>query len=127
MNIKEFIEKAIEGGWRATIVTNGIKMTSGNWEAIMMQAGSFSGVWLLDPLAWQAVGKVEGWGKYLCEHCGQDFDPQETREELHDVCMQANRCRGIWQEDFRPKMHRFIDSLCDGKSLETALSEATSN
>lgn len=44
MTITQFIEKAVDGGWQADDETTTATM-------------------LLDPLAWQAVGKVEGWPK----------------------------------------------------------------
>lgn len=52
---------------------------------------------LLDPLAWQAVGKTRGWGK-----SDGDFE---------------NRKYDMWQEQW----HRFIDHLADGKTIDEAL------
>jgi len=76
MTIKDFINKAIEGGWMPDADTPEIY-----YEGIRTNA-------LLDPLAWQAVGKVEGW---------EDRDTEPN-----------------WQN----KMHQMIDALVEGKTLE---------
>ncbi len=51
MTIKQFIQKAIEGGWEVKKATALIKL----------ELSVIPEVVLLDPLAWQAVGKVEEW------------------------------------------------------------------
>lgn len=53
MNIKTFIKKAIEGGW---VPNKNIPFAD-----IEGYAGFYKEGTLLDPLAWQAVGNVEGW------------------------------------------------------------------
>lgn len=45
MTIKEFIEKAIEGGWIVRASLTHLEI-------------------LFDPLAWKAVGKVAGWDRH---------------------------------------------------------------
>lgn len=70
MTTKEFIEKAIEGGWR-------IEGYGKNWKYDISEYGALSAYEnsrsiysnkyfkekiLLDPLSWAAVGKTEGWG-----------------------------------------------------------------
>jgi hypothetical protein len=89
MTITQFIEKAIAGGWdkkRALYNPNDIS-------SYVMEK-----MWL-DPIAWQAVGRVEGWGTY-------DTDNKTT----------ANN--NIIGEISLLNMHLMIDSLWKGKSLE---------
>lgn len=112
---QQFIEDAIKGGWRnlAPICFDVVAMEpfipdfiDGN--QITLQ------VILLDPLAWIAVGKARGWdGKQNCNNCG---DPWEKacwcdRYALHAV------------DRYRHYMHRFIDHLADGDTIEEALSK----
>ena len=59
---------------------------------------------LLDPLAWKAVGNVEGWGS--ARVLGK-YGITERNTYVH-------------------YMHSFIDHLCDGLTLEEALDRATS-
>ena len=55
MEIKQFIEKAEKGGYKKSDRENHLR-TKFNISSIPYE------VVLLDPLAWKAVGKVEGWG-----------------------------------------------------------------
>lgn len=82
---KEFIEKAIEGGWKNEAYE---VLTYPDRKDEYMIGGVF-----IDPLAWQAVGKVEGWPN-LREMGGRNdaFKPM-----LYFVWM----------------MHRMIDALCE--------------
>lgn len=95
MTIKQFIEASIEGGWKAE---NNAWVADLNGSATLIHRADI----LLDPLAWQAVGKVEGW----CDCDGVVCTAEKGSSRHH--------------------MHHFIDALCDGKDLEAALSEATS-
>lgn len=70
MTIKEFIEKAIEGGWNK-YVGNMIRQEPRLWEQWYETA-------LLDPKAWEAVGKVEGW-EVQPTHWKKDADGYELK------------------------------------------------
>ena len=83
MTTKEFIEKAIDGGFN---IPGGADCYTKDEE------------YFLNPLAWQAVGKVEGWGS---------THDQDGYLVIHD-----------WKRN----MHRMIDALCEGKSVESFLS-----
>lgn len=90
MTQNTFIEKAIAGGWRKD--ANPILMEDGTLCLFTCtQRLSFADV-LMDPEAWRAVGKVEGWGLSICDN---------------DVC-----------NDMHPmyivNMHRMIDALVLG-------------
>ena len=111
--VKEFKEKAIEGGY--DIPTR---------EDCCMDYFYHSAI-LLDILAWQAVGKVEGWG----------FHPNGKLENYKSMVVIGSSGRFHWQEciggigksytkdDFHIpiwlyKMHRMIDALAEGKTIE---------
>lgn len=58
MKIQQFIEKAIEGGWDEKKNPR-MQLVRGRYR----DSGFPHELMFLDPLAWQAVGKVEGWDK----------------------------------------------------------------
>lgn len=109
MTIQQFIEKAIEGGWMPQYPPrwwdNGIAEIHASWSRVRATFYRKDGSvgtkgWyiadrldiLLDPLAWKAVGKVEGWWD----------NPPEY----------------VW----RTNMHRMIDALAEGKTIEQFIS-----
>lgn len=85
MKIITFIEKAIEGGW------NHPKEDCSYCETPVE-------VILLDPLAWQAVGKVEGWQ-----------DVQAGYRESDGLI--------LYESGWKRRMHRMIDALAEGKTI----------
>jgi len=97
-SIQQFIEKAIIGGWRSEVQEFSILgfyehhfeyqqrgIATGRYSAIRMMV--YEAV-LLDPKAWQAVGKVERW-----------YEGYYGPEWLH-------------------YMHKMIDALSVGQTLE---------
>lgn len=95
MTPKQFIQKAIEGGYEPT-----------HWNGMLISLPNFEGgfeSWiadnchkiLLDPLSWQAVGKVEGWNDW------------------NYLGFEMSRCEA--------EMHRMIDALCEGRTIEQFL------
>ena len=90
MTIKQFIEKAIEGGWDES------SANSSDVKPLWLREKMF-----LDPDAWQAVGKVEGW------HLGTF-----TKDELitKDNCDDRDR----WKD----KMLGMTQALIEGKTIE---------
>ena len=85
---QRFIEDAIKGGWwKLDYDTEPVDAE--NYRFFLSSP-------LLDPLAWQAVGKTRGW-KY------KSYKEYEWQ----------------WQHEW----HRFIDHLADGLSIEEALSK----
>lgn len=100
---QKFIEDAIAGGWhhkgnRTTkAVPHGdagakvyLNDANDNREYVLIEEI------LLDPLAWQAVGKTRGW-------------------------REINRMSRYWNDPWKRKLHRFIDHLADGKTVDEAL------
>lgn len=99
MTPKEFIEKSIFGGY---LECNYVKERGHRTFVFFKKSGEIVGIYnlfeiFLDPKAWEAVGKVEGWGEM----------PSGD----------------IWQGKLRFKynMHRMIDSLIEGKSIDDFL------
>ncbi len=95
MTIKQFIEKAIEGGWVTLSTQEFYRLKS-----VGIRGGSLDvalSCVFLDPLAWQAVGKVEGWS---------------LEEEM---------CTQLHSDAYLCKMHDMIDALAEGKTIEQFL------
>ena len=100
MTTKQFVEKAIEGGWKVDGVSDS---NLREWADDF-----FFGYVALDPKAWEAVGKVEGWGKEgLCGACNLYLT-----EEGEEPCP---------QEGWKHKMLGMIDALIKGKTIEEYL------
>lgn len=97
MTIQNFITKAIEGGWKP----------SASWFGDVPVDSEYHTV-LLNPEAWQAVGKVEGWAEYLCGVCRGPFE---------DECVLNHggmKSTPEWK-------YNFIDMACklaDGQTIE---------
>ncbi len=96
MTIKQFIEKAIEGGWGEFTAKSAAKNDYIEWCIKNIERA------LLDPDAWKAVGKVEGW------------DDGECNDETY-----KNAPIGMFMWTW--KMHQMTDALCEGKSIEEFL------
>lgn len=90
MTTKEFIEKAIEGGYSKVFIHPDGR--------IMFDDVCCRDEILLDPLAWQAVGKVEGW-------------PDKNSGGFEGI-----------MECWESRQIQFVIYLQNGKSLEEALS-----
>ena len=95
MKIKDFIEKAIKGGWK------GLSLDVKSYENAHYAM-------LLDPLAWQAVGKAEGWPQQR-EVSYDSFNNQREEKKV------TTTIRGEWQN----KMHSMIDHIASGNSSES--------
>lgn len=115
MTIKEFIEKAIEGGWIKKCVCDYSKGSCGLCYDIYTAI-------FLDPKSWEAVGKVEGWGKCTM------FANGITKEELLKLitkCGHPERedvekiLRLPEQDKWKYKMNGLISHLQDGETIES--------
>lgn len=114
MSIQKFIEKAIEGGYDAPY----------SWEEQSWQGDHGKLKAILDPLAWQAVGKVEGWDKSVsesnCNVCGEPMPEGETMFMFHGYsgdCPKPPMKQQFWKQN----MHRMIDHLAEGGTIESYL------
>ena len=90
MEIKDFIEKAELGGW------DGKKVAPDNHCVF------------LDPLAWEALGKVEGWK-----------DEEDCRLKLGFAWKgHSDKCEECISKGWQRKMRGMIDALIAGDSLK---------
>lgn len=102
MTIQQFIEKAVEGGWWPKFYAADKQTMPISWRIQAVQKIKFIERILLDPLAWQAVGKVEEW--------------KECPAELHPEQCGLNHYTGwLW------KMRSMITALAEGKTIEQYL------
>jgi hypothetical protein len=120
MTIQTFIEKAIEGGWSVwdTIRaphTSSEKFDSPRCGDCFCQAFTLhthvnldekTYEILLDPEAWKAVGKVSGWN--------ENYDFTDIIEDGIGYKFGYDTKMPTWE----CMMHRMIDSLAEGKSIE---------
>ena len=97
---KQFIEDAIEGGWRKGYYLDEYVMEHASFRTIGDEDRDSEsiGTILLDPLAWQAVGKTRGW--YTVK------PPKGHREDNASTYMFA-----------------FLEWIWEGKTIEEALGE----
>ena len=92
---KEFIKKAIEGGWKDNLPN---KYYEYSYEAVLTRNhGLFhlTNIILLEPSAWQAVGKVEGWKPVCMNH------------------WEVDGCLAGAQTGWLYNMHETIDALAE--------------
>lgn len=118
MTIKQFIEKAIEGGWNPSQEKMKVRSISDFGIYFQIPKKPEMGellvrteAVLLDPLAWQAVGEVKGWKRDEFEGEIKSFYGTENVQET---------IRIKWSP-WEYKMHRMIDALAEGKTIEKFL------
>lgn len=112
MTPKQFVEKAVEGGWRYGNVFDRtgeltVRLFSDKHVAPPMEVA------YLDPKAWEAVGKVDGW-KWHCAECRNE---RESEGFYCEDCDMVVTLRIGWEFN----MHRMVDFLVEGKSIEQYL------
>lgn len=114
MTIKDFISKAIEGGYdiHEKLIHLGCKRIDGytiTKDYVTVRTGSSTirrfhfECFMLDPKAWEALGKVEGWNQEI-------FLPLSPVHTLGEK-------RPEWQF----KMKWFVTHLIDGGTIESYL------
>lgn len=108
---QRFIEKAIEGGW----VSPKPSKLQTTYETENGTGVRLPCIWL-DPKSWEAVGKVEGW-----------TEVNQFGLHLEDVHRSSEARRlNAWERnprmpEWKWKMHRMIDALASGQSVEEYL------
>ena len=107
MTIKDFIQKAIEGGWENKLFWFKVKESEDSPVEIVDTSMNNINSILLDPLAWQAVGKVEGWEKKHYRGC-----EYKLRGQCTPICS---------EDSWTLYIHEMIDALCEGKTIEQYL------
>lgn len=125
---KRFIEDAIKGGWRKEERPD-LDVNNDGYSVRFLAGDDTSTLWeadiLLDPLAWQAVGKTRGWQKELITYKlkAHTFRPFTKQEGVKRKASMVTRLRYRKNSKvFQVKMHRFIDHLADGRTIDEALS-----
>lgn len=116
MTIKQFIEKARQGGWSEALSPRSRELDRKALERDRRGTDYRPyEVVLLDPEAWKAVGKVEGW-KMRCYIC------KGTQEDGHvPICSKIGWSEVADKDHWRDRMHRMIDALAEGKTIEQYL------
>lgn len=106
MTPKTFIEKIIKGGWKH----NAIQFLNYPKDSAIFY--SLLRIALLDPKAFEALGKVEGWGR-----------KKEDRVCLHENPEASDNgiCESCFKKACQKKMHQMIDALCEGRTIEQYL------
>lgn len=127
---KQFIEDAIKGGWKENELSNATidfhEPNGCNGEYCYVIDYSYTrqvdgervnnnthypiSVILLDPLAWQAVGRVRGWTVNTQDCWGCGYNEGATDEPIYHT-----------------RWHHFIDHLAYGNSIEEALTRIQSH
>ncbi len=138
MEVKRFIEKAIEGGWEQKSRHEKMQfinpiMSDGKLELVVIPEAI-----LLDPKAWQAVGKVEGWNgrhKWYPKNIKDWYYKQHGAKAKRCMICQKDNFREGYQNPYTGnyhdgtgvkcptnthlyKMHQMIDALAEGNSIE---------
>lgn len=103
MTTKEFIEKAVEGGYDG--YTKPFCIECGNYEA------KNGGDLFLDPKAWEAVGSVEGW---------TIDSPLLDGGLLYEACYPEGAIE-FELDGYKSKMYEMIDHLIEGGSITSYL------
>ena len=109
---KQFIEDAVAGGG---IDFNGY-FTDCDKEDVL---DSIHRV-LLDPAAWQAVGKTRGWGEIVFKMEDKIGDHPFMGGTLNYPYYEG-AAMVFTSASWKYNLHRFIDHLADGKTVEEAL------
>lgn len=136
MTTKEFIEKAELGGYKlpakiTSVYHNNYRIAFGD-----VVVPSINDIFL-DPLSWQAVGKVEGWYEermeiYTRTEGQSDVDALRYVEDNLGVVSslptkESDEPVNYWpytrgKKEWKKEMYRMIDALCEGKTIEEYLS-----
>lgn len=100
----QFVEDAIAGGWKPERHRQVFALNPSNQSGVHTTVrASYTHVEiLLSPESWKAVGKVRGWG--MCT-----MYSYVTGKQYREAVYLFN-------------MHAFIDALCEGLSIEEAIS-----
>lgn len=107
MQIKEFIEAAIEGGWQEKDLS-GLKLAPFDYfdpesGKLIYRVNNQISRWVLDPELWEAVGKVKGWE----EKSFVEYDLKESMQRFAD--------RKLSAQDYQTGL---IRALWEGKTLQ---------
>jgi len=106
MTIEQAIEKAIEGGWHATL----------KHQLEVIREGRAASIFL-DPLFWQSLGKALGWKSKKELRARDDDDFEGVRGYSLDIHYYSSGT-SKFMDEYLYHWHRFIDHLAEDKSIE---------
>lgn len=111
---KQFIEDAIEGGWNFK-EDNGYVYPTESTKAMLEGGWVHLNMLILDPKAWQAVGKVREW-EQEDGHCPNIHHSVFVGEDGKRIF-----CPECPSDEWPDKQMDFITELQKGKPIEEAL------
>lgn len=115
-NIEQFVSDAIAGGWRKDEKPD-LESNNDGYSIRFLAGHDTHTLWeadiLIDPLAWQAVGRTRGWRLYDDTIITTYRDPENKHRNVHQ--------RIALKFSWRWYMHEFVSHLADGLSIEEAL------
>lgn len=122
MKIEHAIQKAVEGGWKDDLryKTQYPEVKKGSGDVLIWYVDSVNHEWTfdrlsfqqicLDPSFWQCLGKAMGWKE----------DTYGVVSETHPGLLVSRTYR---LETWRDHWHRLIDTLAEGKTIESYFEE----
>ena len=106
MTPEKFIEKAIEGGYRKNSTFPQRDFKDINIHRVF-----------LDPKAWEAVGKTEGWEDCYCEGCNRVYPEYVNGCIYHET---DSISRHVVKDPYnRYHQYRMIDHIAEGGTPES--------
>lgn len=127
MTIEEFVEKAIEGGW----IPKGMENTPETRDPLYVMCNYFhQPTFLLDPKAWQAVGKVEEWSDICIKPTSVDRETLVSSMFVSDNLLDTSTTKKVAADILRmetwpkwqAKMFEMTHALIEGKTIEEFIS-----
>lgn len=120
--MEKAIKKAIEGGWKKhfyfshfndnEVALGDNRKDSENNPCFYIDKHQI----LLDPLFWQALGKINPKKCWACNGTGY-FLPDTFNQETDRECGNCNKT-GLQERNWEEDWHDFIDHLIEGKNID---------
>ena len=110
---QQIIQDAIQGGWKKIVLSQvwGDSYSYYNDPGIGLLHTSKVQIALLDPLFWEAVGKMRGWGVTTDNPRGVQYKVIREHSSV------------LINQEWKNKQYQFISYLQEGDDIETALSK----
>lgn len=102
MTLQSAIQKSIKGGWNPEVELGISTPTEKEWKDMIIPHGTMCAV-LLNKNFWQALGKELGWKDGIIRMC--------------------NECAHEYEGQWLIELHRFVDFLVEGGTIEQFFAE----